>query len=277
MKRLIIYLFLLIICSSCQEEVKLELNTVEPQLVIEAVWTDNALFNFVKISQSKDYYAEEDFDIINNANVFIRDVDSGAIFPFRYLPQSESYLPVNATLGRIGSSYSLHVEWEGNEYVSNGTLLEPPTLDSLTFKFKDERVFRDAGYYLTLYGDIPFVEDNFYRIRIIKNDTLLNNRGDYLLFDDTFGTSILNRGFELAGYPFEANDRVRLELFRMNRDAFDYLNQLVGLLFNDGGLFSPPPQNPVSNIRLVMGDQEPLGYFMVSPILTQSITIEPED
>ncbi|WP_373398065.1 hypothetical protein V8V91_26950 [Algoriphagus halophilus] len=40
-------------------------------------------------------------------------------------------------------------------------------------------------------------------------------------------------------YPFEEGDRVRLELFRMNKDTYDYFTQLVGLLFNDGGLFSP--------------------------------------
>lgn len=276
MKRYLGYIGMLLFISSCQEEVVLDLKTIEPKPVIEAFWTDNALFNFVKISKSKDYYDEEPFEIINNANVYITEIETGVNYPFRYLPQSETYLPVNSTLGRIGLTYSLHVEWEGNEYVSEGKMLDVPTLDSVTYTFREERVFRESGYFITLYGDIPFEEDNNYRIRIIRNDTLLNNRGDYLLFDDTFGTSILNRGFELGGFAFRANDRVRLELFRLNRDAFDYLNQLVSLLFNDGGLFSPPPQNPASNIRLERGDQEALGYFKVSPILIETITIDPD-
>ncbi len=80
-------------------------------------------------------------------------------------------------------------------------------------------------------------------------------------------------GLEL-GYSFQENDRVRLELFRLNQDAFDYLNQLVNLLFSDGGLFSPPPQNPDTNIRVVSGNPEVLGYFIVSPVLSRSLVIQ---
>jgi hypothetical protein len=96
------------------------------------------------------------------------------------------------------------------------------------------------------------------------------------LFDDTFGTSILNRGFELSGFKFKEKDKVRIELYRLNQDAYDYLNQLVNLLFNDGGLFSPPPENPRTNIRVLEGNGEVLGYFMVSPVLTETVVIVPD-
>lgn len=259
---------------SCQEEVFLDLRTVEPMPVIEAVWTDVGTMNFVKISKSRDFYEKESNELIKNAAVFIQNLNTGLVIPFRYTEQVDRYIPLNNVGGRKGDRYRLTVRWEENEYQSEGVLLEPPRLDSIRYEFKDSRLFREAGYYITLYGDIPFTEENNYRIRIVRNDTLLNNRSDYLLFDDTFGTAILNNGFELAGFPFRANDRVRLELFRLNRDAFDYLNQLVSLLFNDGGLFSPPPQNPTSNIRLVRGDKEALGYFKVSPVLIETLVIK---
>jgi hypothetical protein len=108
---------------------------------------------------------------------------------------------------------------------------------------------------------------------VIENDTLKNQREDYLLFDDTFGLTFFEQGLEL-GYAFQEKDVVRLELFRLNKDAYDYLNQLVNLLFNDGGLFSPPPQNPESNIRVVKGNSEVLGYFLVSPLFTRTIVIQ---
>jgi hypothetical protein len=95
------------------------------------------------------------------------------------------------------------------------------------------------------------------------------------LFDDTFGLQVFEKGLEL-GYAFQKNDRVRLELYRLNKDAFVYLSQLVNLLFNDGGLFSPPPQNPTSNIRVVSGKGEVLGYFAVSPLLSRTVVIAPD-
>jgi len=274
--RKIFILFCTIGLFSCQEEVFLDLNTVEPAPVIEGVWTDAGALNFVRITKSKDFYNEDPNEVIEDAEVVIKNLATGVNIPFRFSNQANRYFPFFNFGGTIGDTYQLSVKWNGNEYVSKGTLLEPPVLDSITYEYKDERLFREAGYYLTLYGKIPFNENNFYRVRIIKNDTLMNNRNDYLLFDDTFGTSILDNGFELSGFPFKANDRVRLELYRLNKDAYDYVNQLVSLLFNDGGLFSPPPQNPQSNIIMVYGRQEALGYFMVSPVLSETVTIEPD-
>lgn len=274
------YKYLLVLLAiglfSCQEEVTLELQTVDKMPVIEAFWTDNAAVNFVKITASKDYFDEEPNEIISDADVSVTNVKTGVSVDFRYSIQSGRYLPINNFAGSEGETYELNVRIGENEYMSKGTLLPPPTLDSIKYEFKEGRVFREEGYYITVFGDIPFQDNNFYRIRLVRNDTLLNSRNDYLLFDDTFGTSILNRGFELGGFPFNANDRVRLELFRLNRQAYNYLNQLVSLLFNDGGLFSPPPQNPASNIQLVRGNTEALGYFMVSPFLSASVVIEPD-
>jgi len=245
--------------------------------VIEAIWTDIAGLNQVSITTSKNYYEPEVIEIITNAQVYMINENSGERINFSYLPQARTYLPVNSRVARQGNRYQLNVIHNDIHYQATGTTLEPPTLDSIAVEFKDERLFREEGYYLTLYGDIPFDTDNYYRIRIVRNDTLLNRRNDYLLFDDTFGTQILNRGFELNGYVFKRNDRVRLELYRLNKDAFDYLNELVSLLFNDGGLFSPPPQNPTSNIKVISGVGEVLGYFMTSSVVNTSLVIDEED
>jgi hypothetical protein len=271
--RRLLFLILLLPLFSCQEEVFLPLKETEAIPVIEAIWTNVPGVNFVKVSMSKDFYQVGTNQVISDAEVFIRNVRTGTRFNFRYSPQFDRFQPTANFWGRIGETYELNVRVGNKIYRSTGTLLEPPKLDSITYKFQEARIFREEGYYLTLYGDIPFERDNNYRIRIIRNDTLLNGRNDYLLFDDTFGTSILNRGFELNGFPFKRGDQVRLELFRLNQSAYDYLSQLVNLLFNDGGLFSPPPQNPQTNIVEINGNGDVLGYFMVSPLLYETVTI----
>lgn len=271
------FILLGLLLGSCQEEILLDLQTVDPTPAIEAIWTNNGSMNQVKILYSKDYYNQELNQIIDDAVVSITNLDTNRDIPFIFSSQARRYLPVNNLGGRIGERYQLNVKIGENEYVSEGTMLPPPTLDSIKYEFKERRFFREEGYYLTVYGKIPFETENNYRIRIIQNDTLKNSRFDYLLFDDSFGTSILDKGFELAGFPFKANDRVRLELYRLNTDAFNYLNQLVDLLFNDGGLFSPPPQNPKTNIKLKSGQGEVLGYFMVSPYLNEVVEIIPEE
>ena len=273
--RYTLFVLVLFLFSSCQEEVFLPLGSKEELIpTIEAFWTDQGTYNEVRISLSKDYYDSLQTEIIRDAEVMITVPGTNKVIPFQFLPGLNTYRPVNP-LERavVGERYQLDVKWRDNIYRSEGVMLEAPILDSLTWKFEEERIFREEGYYIKVYGKVPFEEDNNYRIRVIENDTLKNQREDYLLFDDTFGLQFFEQGLEL-GYAFEENDRVRLELFRLNRDAYDYLNELVNLLFNDGGLFSPPPQNPTTNIRMVQGKPEVLGYFMVSPVLVRTVVIQ---
>ena len=263
---------------SCQEEVYLPLATIDGDVpVIEAVWTDNTYYNEVKISLAEDYFDTLETQLISDAEVFISEEGSARKIPFAYNVYSNSYLPLNTgEKAEVGEKYQLTVRWNNSVFTSSGTLLAPPTVDSVTYEYQEDRLFRDEGYYIKVYGEIPFEEDNYYRIRVIENDTLKNDRDDYLLFDDTFGLRFFEEGLEL-NYSFDEGDKVRLELFRLNQKAYDYLSQLVNLLYNDGGLFSPPPQNPVSNITVIQGESDVLGYFNVTSVLSRTVSIEPEE
>ena len=268
-----IFLVVVILCASCQEEVFLDLDRKDARIpVIEGYWTDQGINNEVKISLSKNYYDSTDQEFVRDAEVFIKELSTGRKITFSYLNTTRSYRPNLGERAKVGETYQLNVNWKGQVFQSEGLMLEAPTVDSVTYVYQEKRLFRDEGYYVKVYGKIPFPDKNYYRIRVIENDTLKNQREDYLLFDDAFGLQVFEEGLEL-GYAFQKNDRVRMELYRLNKDAFDYLSQLVSLLFNDGGLFSPPPQNPESNIRVVKGNSQVLGYFVVSPVLARTVIL----
>ena len=261
------------LCASCQEEVFLDLDQKDARIpVIEGHWTDQGIYNEVKISLSKNYYDSLEQELVRDAEVFVKELSTGRRITFSYLNATRSYRPNPFERAKVGETYQLNVSWKGQVFQSEGLMLEAPTVDSVTWEYKEKRIFRDEGYFLKVYGKIPFPDNNYYRIRVIENDTLKNQREDYLLFDDAFGLQVFEEGLEL-GYAFQKNDRVRMELYRLNKDAFDYLSQLVSLLFNDGGLFSPPPQNPESNIRVVKGNSQVLGYFVVSPVLARTVIL----
>lgn len=264
----------LISLLSCQEEVQLNLDNVSKKPVIEAVWTNEPSENFVKISYTRNYFDTLANQIVDDASVSIIDNASGAMIDFTFEDELGYYTPINGQSAISGHSYTLKVIMDENEYTSEGLTQEPPILDSITYVYEEESFFSDEGYYLTVYGKIPFEEGNYYRLLLTKNDTLLNDRGDYFLFDDTFGTNVLNNGFELNGFAFEENDKVKLQLIRLNENAYDYLNQFVSLLFNDGGLFSPPPENPTSNIQSDNENEQVMGYFMTGSIISKTVMIE---
>ena len=265
---------LLFLMASCQVEVELPLGEIDGEIpVIEAIWTDNPILNEVKVTLARNFLDQDSYQIIKDSQVLIRVKGTNEQIEFRYNESSQSYRPVNSDfLARVGETYELIVEWNENVFYSEALMLEPPVLDSLTYQFEKKRPFREEGYYIKAFGRIPFEENNYYRIQIIANDTLKNEPEDYFLFDDTFGFTFFENGLEL-GYAFKANDRVRLILYRMTKEPYNYLNQLVGLLFSDGGLFSPPPQNPETNIKVISGDSPVLGYFLVSPILSELVIV----
>ena len=273
MNKVWVLLFVSFAFFSCQEEVFLDLGEKEDRIpVVEAYWTDQGIYNEVKISLSKNYYDTLAQELVKDAEVFVTELSTGRKIVFNYLGATRSYRPNPSERARIGERYQLQVTWRGQVIQGEGLMLAPPTVDSVGVSFVKERVFREEGYYLKVYGKIPFEDNNNYRIRVIENDTLKNQREDYLLFDDTFGLTVFEEGLEL-GYAFQQKDRVRLELYRLNKDAYDYISQLVNLLFSDGGLFSPPPQNPETNLKVVQGKTEVLGYFVVSPVLTRTLVI----
>jgi hypothetical protein len=276
MKKTWILLLISVFLFSCQEEVFLDLDQKEERVpVIEGYWTDQGISNEVRISLAKNYYDSLDKESVRDAEVFVKEQSTGRKIAFRYLDATQSYRPNPSERAIVGETYQLNVNWKGQTYQSEGLMLAPPILDSVVWNYEKDRPFRGEGYFIKVFGKIPFLDNNQYRIRVFENDTLKNQREDYLLFDDTFGLQVFEKGLEL-GYAFQKNDRVRMELYRLNKDAFVYLNQLVNLLFSDGGLFSPPPQNPTSNIRVVSGKGEVLGYFVVSPVLTRTVTIVPD-
>ncbi|WPR77561.1 DUF4249 family protein [Algoriphagus sp. NG3] len=276
--RLFGLILLVFVIASCQEEVNLPLATIKGEVpVIEGVWTDNNFYNEVKVSLAKNYLDTTENLLIKNAEVTISTADGSTVFPFRFFEESGSYRAQRSgAVGVIGETYQLNVQWDDYEFQSEGILLPPPILDSLTYKYEEERLFRDEGYYIKVYGKIPYEEDNYYRIRVIENDTLKDRRSDYLLFDDTFGLKFFENGLEL-GYAFDAKDTVQLELYRMNKKPYNYFVQLVNLFYSDGGLFSPPPQNPETNIEDLKGDKEVVGYFSVMSVLREKVIIEPEN
>jgi hypothetical protein len=276
MKTLLLGIGILLFFSACQEEVFLDLKNSKRIPVIEAQWTNHPGFNFVQIGYSNSFYDSISEDPYPNAEISIKNSQSGRIVNFKFSPQFKKYLPINNQYGIVGQDYELQVKLEGKTFISSGKILAPPVIDSIKYAFRDDRFFREEGYYLTLFGKIPFQEDNFYRIKMVRNDTLLNRRTDYLLFDDRFGTNLLKNGLTLNDFAFKKGDRVRLEMYRLNQPAYDYMRELVNLLFNDGGLFSPPPQNPPSNIKSKEGNEPVLGYFVTSPIIVRSLNISPD-
>jgi hypothetical protein len=267
-------MLLLLAGSSCRELVTLDLPEQEPRLIIEGEFTDAQGPQTVRLTLTQDYFSKAPIPVVEDARVSISD-NAGNSEELLY---TEGGRYVTESLqGVLGRTYTLRVEWQGQVYESSGSLQTPPLIDSLVVRYFDAiPPFLDEGYYMLFYGRIPPGGTRYYRFKIYENDSLYNDRTDLLVPDANFMPDTLRE--VRLGYAFALQDTIRLEMYALNRDMYDYYYELRTLLFNDGGLFSPPPRNPTSNIRnLTDPKKPPLGYFQVASFATGTVIIGEED
>jgi hypothetical protein len=103
---------------------------------------------------------------------------------------------------------------------------------------------------------------NFYRVRISTNDS--TNLRRYYLFDDQYTDG---EETELRVAHVEAGDRVRVDLYSLDRSTYAYYRTLEDLLHSNP-VFGSTPANPDSNI-----DNGALGYFGACSVSTKTIIV----
>ncbi len=258
--------------AACQELTEIDLPQGKPRLVVEGLLTNQDTAHWIRLSLTQDYFNQDEAPLVTNAQVWVEDEENNR---FDYTYTENGYYLSPKFAGQINQTYTLHIETAEAQYLSQGTLFPSPLLDSLDVKYFPERGggVLEEGYYLRFYGRIPQETPKFFRVKVYENDSLYNDRVDLIIPDFQFVPSQLD-SIEL-GYQFVQDDTVRVELYVLNQDMYEYYVELRSLLFNDGGLFSPPPQNPTSNIQNLTNPQEPpLGYFQVSSFDSETIVVD---
>lgn len=270
MPRTFLYLLVCTLLFACQEEITLDLPETSPKLVIEGLLTDGPGPHTVKLTTTSDYFHKGQEPVAEGARVIIRD-DAGNREVLTEV--SKGLFRSYNIKGVPARTYTLRVEYNNQEYEASGTLIPSPEIDSLEYRFVEETALKEEGYYIYFYGKTDKSRINYYRWILYENDSIHNQPGDYLLANDEFVKGRID-GMEFP-FNFRLDDKVKIEMYTLNKDVYDYYNGLIGLLYNDGGLFSPPPANPPSNIRnLTDPENPPLGYFQVSGVKSEEIIIK---
>lgn len=272
-----LYIAILILGSiSCRDVIDIKLREQSGRLVVEGLITDDPNRVWVKLSTTNSYYDNSTPPQVHNADVRLYTEDGEELLVFAYSDQHKRYMPQNSFAVNINESYTIRINYNGEEYISSGRIHENVRLDSVYTLFVPEFFFRPEGYYVYLDGFLPKDKRRFFRWMVYQNDTLKDGRGDYFIFDNQLLQEEI-KGFEIP-YGFEIGDTVKLESYSLNEDMFVYYNEFVNLLFNDGGVFSPPPVNPSSNVFNTDDEENyPLGFVQFSSYQSVSIIIDSEE
>jgi hypothetical protein len=267
---------------ACQDIIILPLNDQQARVVIEGLISNRVGSQSVRVSESLNYYDTIGTPPIKDAEVSLLTVEGQLIEAFSYSEIDSAYVPSPQFVAEIGMEYILQVIAKGEIYQAAGQIIRNANLDSIYYLSKEQlevigqNVF-DGDYFLFVDGSLNSEMVEYFRLTVTVNDTLRNSRGDIansILSSEFFGSE-----FQFLPVPgdFVAQDSIHLELYSLNEDIFQYYQEFTNLLFNDGGVFSPPPVNPTTNIiNITAVKNYALGYVQFSAIIEKDLYIDEE-
>ncbi len=237
--------FFFILCTaSCEKVIDIDLHSVEPRVVIEALLPLDST-ETVGISTTKDFNIDNEFIPLSGAVVTLKDDDGNS----EILEQNNEGLYVGRSIkGVEQKTYYLHIDIDGKEYTSESTMprfvrLEKINMYSIpAFDYPlPQIVFQD-----------PAGEDNYYRAKLYINGTRKDIGGgtvddeqrdglqiERLLpaFDDDDDRETILKG-----------DTILVEFQTLDKGAYTF--------FDTFGTMGMSQNNPASNI-----EGGALGYF----------------
>lgn len=253
----------------CEEIIEIDLNSANPEIIIEAKLSNSSDQSFVYITESTDFYNPNAYKTISNADVFLTDM-IGNIFTFEEVSPGKYQNEQFAMLEQ--NQYNIEVNYNNQNYKATSYAPKVLIIDSLSYKL-ESRPFNKDKKRLELhvyFKDDPDVK-NYGRFVIYKNEKKINR---IFLYNDrlTNGNMIDFFFFNFDDKEeFRSGDEIKVELQSIDEQTYLYFNTLrKALARSSGGPFgSTAPANPTTN-----WDNGALGYFSAYTFGTKTITIQ---
>lgn len=242
-------LCLFIYFASCSEIIDVDLNSAEPQIVIEGIISTQSDTTKVLISRTVNFNESNIFPPVSNALVEIYD-DLGKTETL-IEDTAGFYITTNLT-GEVGRTYTLNVIIENKRFNSTCKIPEPVSLDSISLLKREAYSFfdleTDSFFLAAIHFSDPEEVENFYQVIMYRN----GERKRRYVFDDDLSNGLeVERPFYFEDGTLTQGDTVEIELRSITTEVYFYLRDLSNTFSR-----SATPTNPRTNIEGAV-----LGYF----------------
>lgn len=240
--------------TSCEKVIDVDLNSEDPQVVIEANFTAGETTHRVSVTQTLNFDQEAPYPAINNATVTVTDnLGNSQVLTFvgNGIYETTAYPVIE------GRTYTLTVIAGGESYVASSTVPGLVEIDTLTVQYFP---FGPDGFnsLIPIRTD-PAGVSNYYQFDLYRNGDRVS--GIYLQDDQfTDGIVVEQPIFDNDG-EYESGDTALVEMYGIDRPVYDYF---FALLQNE----TATPANPTSNFSGGC-----LGYFSARSKHTATVII----
>lgn len=289
--KIFIYINVVICLISCTEKFPLELNQIEPKVVIQAMITDLPGPYYVRLTKTTNslivpYYPGQDADndhaeIIKNGIIIISDnfgnkdtLEPSPSHNFIFKTGGDSligYYNTKKIKGIAGRTYYLDVYIEEKHFHSETEMIPVPEIDTVVFS----SIVGDPGksdgiiplfFLKNINTSFKYGSIIYGGLNQIQNSSLISWRNNRL-FEFNQNEPVSFYYFELNGKGYLPQDMLwdttYFSLATLDNNTFQFYNNCLKQFNSDGGAYKPSPSTPIGNIT-----GGAIGVFQASSIAT---------
>lgn len=264
MKTILSLFSLILLFASCEDVIEIDLDTIEPKLVIEGSINDMDDQCIIKLSKTGDYFKPGIYPAVSDAVVTVTD-DNGRTTNFE---ETEPGIYTSESIQGIeNTTYTLNVWSEEENYIANVTMPQKVNIDSLSFENSPLIMGFDEGYIVNCHLLDPNEHTNYYRMKAYNiNDTTKANESGYVFNDDFVNGNNVIIPWDIEA--FQPHDTIVVEIQTLDKSTYYYYYTLFSITGDGFGISNPA--NPETNLN-----NNALGYFGTYTISRDTIVILP--
>ncbi len=302
MKSIVYLFIIILFYGSCTEEYNIKFENNDPKLVVEGIITNQPGPYFVKLSLSKSSFLDQSHNdtieatylfngfkpvtealviisdnkgitdtLINSPDsiyhVFIRGIDTKD--SARMLNPKGHFLGYYQTtkiIGKPGNTYFLKIIYKSKEYTSVSLMPLCPTIDSVQYSMTKGDVGKSDYLIPRIWFKDDPKESNYYLFNTIGGGGVWSRSilSDANIKSNIIGLDVFkgeSPDYWMNGYPTPGG-YYKIEMSSVTKEIYEYYRVLIVQFRNDGGVYTPSPASPTSNI------DGGLGYFRASSVQT---------
>ncbi|QAA81192.1 DUF4249 domain-containing protein [Aequorivita sp. H23M31] len=258
MKQFLFLVSSLLLLTSCEDVIDVDLNDAKPRLVVEANISirpaTGAVFSTVKLTTTAPFF-DNNIPVVEDATIYIMD-ESGTLYPFVH---SEEGYYNGDFLPQPNNNYTLHIKYKDEIYTATTHLVSSPELEYV--EQKNDGGFLGDQIELKAFFTDPIDQKNFYYYIGSSKRGVARD----VLSDEFFNG---NRIFAMyLADDLSAGDNVQFTLSGVTEEFYNYMFILLQQTGSGGGPFETQPATVRGNIiNQTNPENYPLGYFRISEI-----------
>lgn len=263
---LILPLILAFVLTSCEEIVKLDLDTTDPKLVIDATMAEDSLC-VVYLTKTQDYYDNNDAPKVSDAVIRISDGTNTETLV-------ETKAGVYQTLlmkGVVGRKYTIEVDSESKSYLAQALIPAPVPIQKmyvLLIEIGSQKVYSPTIIYMDPVG----VKNFYYNVIYINgerskamnlNDDEFTKEG--VPYPEAIRYRTMDDGKDDDESDLKVGDTIKVIKRSLDESSYNYFLSMLSIA--SGGA-----TNPTSNFS-----NGALGCFNVYSVSSIELILKEED